>query len=199
MNEQLRHRLRAEDVIIERSSRLRASHRLTGIGLMLMLWGLLLWLVAPLLVLLLWWLGLRIGYDHLVLLEGWRGLADLKVWFAITSVMCVALILWARGRLHWTREWNYRRDDQRDDWQTRAAPVDASGIAEWFKTDARAVSAWRSLRRFNVYFSEEDKIMHVLPLTEQGDEMIDLAARVGEMYIAPGDDADDYDDFRPHR
>lgn len=199
MNGQKRNLLRAEDVIIERRDRLRTSHHLTGVGVLLMVWGVLLWLLAPLLILLLWWLGLRIGYDHMILLEGWRGLADLKRWFAITTVMCVALIVWARSRLYWLREWHYRSDDQRDEWQVRAAPVDTSGIAEWFKTDARAVTAWRTLRRFNVYFNEEDKIMHVMPLTERGDEMIDLTARVGEMYIAPEEDDGDYDDFRPHR
>lgn len=133
--------------LIDESLHLKKGQKLTAWGFTLFFWGVLLYLLQPILSLVAWWLNINLFYNHMIMLGGYQAFLDVVAFYLL--VICIlggGLIIWARVNL-----WRFKNNNQRE----FCDHVNEKGIHEYFTINEQKLTYLQSVS--HVYISLNQK------------------------------------------
>ena len=117
------------------------------------IWGLWLYLWAPLLSLLAWFFGFSLFYEHMIELEGYKGFLKLLGLYALgITLLSSALLIWARYN-----QYRFRGKEKR----RFAKPVTVEDKAIFFGIDEKDLARWRTMKSLKIRIDKKGDIMNV--------------------------------------
>ena len=145
----------AHKYIIRSPERVTAGHHTASVTMLLTMWSLFLWLLAPFATALFWYIFGEVAWHQMREYEGWRWVVDvLPLWLGIIFLMSLALFLWAR-----INQLRFRGHEKR----TRLPDVGGDAIAKDFGVDPVQREFWLKSRVLAVAFDEKSRITPVAP------------------------------------
>lgn len=111
---------------------LKPGQKITAVGVTLLFWGALLYLLQPIISLIAWWFNIKLFYNHMILLGGYEALLDVMKFYTLMIVLLGGgLIFWAR-----INQWRFKSNNSRN----FSDHVNDKKIHEYFDTNAEKLT-----------------------------------------------------------